>query len=157
MGRLRVVWIINLELQGGSPRLCRLRPASVGSEWASIWNVLKHTGHMESPILCIFVCRRVGRYLTSLHGASWVYNGIVFGPPSAEAYAWKTTLGWGRTQPGILVTSLMVATRGAPGPACVMLSGLYPCKVDYWFESLWHPRTWVMDCSPNLNVELSTS
>jgi hypothetical protein len=25
MGRLRVVWIINLELQGGSPRLSRLR------------------------------------------------------------------------------------------------------------------------------------
>jgi hypothetical protein len=32
MGRLRVVWIINSELQGGSPRLCRLRPASVLSE-----------------------------------------------------------------------------------------------------------------------------
>jgi hypothetical protein len=32
MGILRVVWIINLELQGGSPCLCRLRPASVGSE-----------------------------------------------------------------------------------------------------------------------------
>jgi hypothetical protein len=31
-GRLRVVWIINSELQGGSPRLCRLRSASVGSE-----------------------------------------------------------------------------------------------------------------------------
>jgi hypothetical protein len=29
MGRLRVVWIVNLELQGGSPRLCRLRPVSV--------------------------------------------------------------------------------------------------------------------------------
>jgi hypothetical protein len=25
MGRLRVVWIINSELQGGSPRLCWLR------------------------------------------------------------------------------------------------------------------------------------
>jgi hypothetical protein len=29
MGR---VWIINLELQGDSPRLCQLRQASVGSE-----------------------------------------------------------------------------------------------------------------------------
>jgi hypothetical protein len=27
MGRLRVVWIINSELQSGSPRLCQLRPA----------------------------------------------------------------------------------------------------------------------------------
>jgi hypothetical protein len=32
MGRLRLVWIINSELQGGSPRLCRLRPMLVGSE-----------------------------------------------------------------------------------------------------------------------------
>jgi hypothetical protein len=32
MGRLRVVWIVNSELQCGSPHLCRLRPASVGSE-----------------------------------------------------------------------------------------------------------------------------
>jgi hypothetical protein len=32
MGRLRVVCIINLELQGGSLRISRLRPVSVGSE-----------------------------------------------------------------------------------------------------------------------------
>jgi hypothetical protein len=32
MGRLRVVWIINSELQGGNPHLCRLKLASVGSE-----------------------------------------------------------------------------------------------------------------------------
>jgi hypothetical protein len=32
MGRLRVVWIVNSELQGGSPRLYQLRPASVESE-----------------------------------------------------------------------------------------------------------------------------
>jgi hypothetical protein len=32
MGMLRMVWIINLELQGGSPCLCQLRHASVGFE-----------------------------------------------------------------------------------------------------------------------------
>jgi hypothetical protein len=32
MGRMRMVWIVNSELKGGSPRLCQLRPASVGSE-----------------------------------------------------------------------------------------------------------------------------
>jgi hypothetical protein len=32
MGRMRVVWIINSEIHGGSPRLCRLRPRSVGSK-----------------------------------------------------------------------------------------------------------------------------
>jgi hypothetical protein len=32
MRRLRVVWIINSELKGNSPRMHQLRPASVGSE-----------------------------------------------------------------------------------------------------------------------------
>jgi hypothetical protein len=32
IGMLRVVWIINSELHGGSPHLCLLRPKSVGSE-----------------------------------------------------------------------------------------------------------------------------
>jgi hypothetical protein len=30
MGRVRVVWTVNFELHGGSPRLCRLRTVSVG-------------------------------------------------------------------------------------------------------------------------------
>jgi hypothetical protein len=49
MGRLRVIWIKNLELQGGSPLLRRLRPASVGFEWTSFWNAQTHTRHIESP------------------------------------------------------------------------------------------------------------
>jgi hypothetical protein len=32
MGRMRVVWIINWKLQGGSPRQCRLMPVSIGSK-----------------------------------------------------------------------------------------------------------------------------
>jgi hypothetical protein len=32
MGKLRVGWIVNSEVQGGSPRLCQLSPVSVGSE-----------------------------------------------------------------------------------------------------------------------------
>jgi hypothetical protein len=32
MGRLRMAWIINSDLQGGSPRLCRLSPVSIGFE-----------------------------------------------------------------------------------------------------------------------------
>jgi hypothetical protein len=31
MGRLRVDWIINLNLQGGSPRMCRLSSTLVES------------------------------------------------------------------------------------------------------------------------------
>jgi hypothetical protein len=36
---------------------------------------------------------------------------------------------------------------------CVMLSGLYPCKVDYQFKSPRHPQKWVMACSSSPNVE----
>jgi hypothetical protein len=32
MGRMRVVWIVNLKLQGGSLHLCELRSMSVGSK-----------------------------------------------------------------------------------------------------------------------------
>jgi hypothetical protein len=155
MGRLRVVWIINLELQGGSPRLCQLRPASVGSEWTNIWNVLTHTGHMESPNWVALCVGELDDTLPCFMGVQSDSVRATHGV-STEAYAWKTALGRGRTRPGLLITSWIVATHGASGPACVVLSGLYPCKVDYWFESPWHPRTCVMACSPHLNVELST-
>jgi hypothetical protein len=156
MGRLRVVWIINSELQGGSPRLCRLRSALVGSEWTSIWNILMHTGHMESPNWVASCVDELDNTLPRFIGVQWD-SVQASHDVSTEAYTWKTALRQGTTQPGFLVTSWMVATRGASGPTCVVLSGLNPCKVDYWFESLWHPQTWVMACSPNLNVELSTS
>jgi hypothetical protein len=156
MGRLRVVWIVNSELQGGGPRLCRLRPVSVGSEWTSIWNVLTHTRHMESPNWVVSCVNELDDSLPSLTGVQWDSVWATHSV-SIEAYEWKTTLGRGRTRPNFLVTSWIVATRGASEPACVVLSGLYPWKVGYRFESPWHPQKRVMACLPHLNVELLTS
>jgi hypothetical protein len=56
MGRVRVVWIINSELYGGSHRPCRLRTSSVGSKRTSFDYVLAHTGFLESHKLSSFVC-----------------------------------------------------------------------------------------------------
>jgi hypothetical protein len=98
MGRLRVVWIVNSELQGGSPRLCRLRPVSVGSEWTSIWNVLTHTRHMESPNWIVSCVNELDDSLPSLTGVQWDSVWATHSV-SIEAYEWKTTLGRGRTRP----------------------------------------------------------
>jgi hypothetical protein len=57
MGRLRVIWIINSKLQGGSPRLCRLRPASVGSEMINHLKCTNAYGTYVIPKLSSIVCR----------------------------------------------------------------------------------------------------
>jgi hypothetical protein len=112
MRRLRVDWIINSELQGGSPRLCRLRPASVGFEWTSIWNVLMHTGHMESPnwvVSCVTEMEVILPYLMGVQwDSAWATHGV-----SGEAYVWKTCT---RVRWALIIsltTSWIVATRGA--------------------------------------------
>jgi hypothetical protein len=111
MGRRMSDLIWYSKLQGGSPRLCRLRPASVGSEWTSIWNVLMHTGHMESSN---WVDSHVAELDDTLppYGC---YTGLCRATHgvSAEAYAWKTALRQGRTRPDSLTASWTVATRGA--------------------------------------------
>jgi hypothetical protein len=69
----------------------------------------------------------------------------------------RRALGWGRPWsspwPCRELLSLVVPSLSA----CIVLSGLYPYKVDYWFESPQHSRTWMMACSPHPNVELWTS
>jgi hypothetical protein len=51
----------------GSPRLCRLRTASVGPPAASMDYVLTHTSYMGPHKPSSFDGRRVGQYLISLH------------------------------------------------------------------------------------------
>jgi hypothetical protein len=118
------------ELQGGSPRLCRLRTASIESRWASIYYVLTHTRHVESRKLSSFDGRWVGRSFTSL---VVIYTGIVYGPPTdslACGITWKTYTRE-RCDPArlfdychelwpLVLPSLL--TR-------VVLSGYFPCKV----------------------------
>jgi hypothetical protein len=89
--------------------------------------------------------------------ASWMYNGIVFGPPMEcppkhlrgrrhEGKLGPSLTLWSRHELWPLVVPLW--------PTCVMLSGYYPCKVEYRFESPRHPRKWVMACSPSPNIEV---
>jgi hypothetical protein len=112
MGRMESGLIWNSELQGGNPRLCRLRPASVGSEWTSIWNVLTHMVHMESPNWVASCVDELDDTFPRFTGVQWDSVWATHGA-STEAYAWKMALGWGRTRPDFLVTSWTVATHGA--------------------------------------------
>jgi hypothetical protein len=141
------------KLQGDSPHPCRLRPASIGSEWTSIWNLLTHTGHMEFPnwvASCAVEIEAILPYLTGIQwDSAWATHDV-----SIKAYAWKTC-SWVRWAPWPYRELLPLVVPS--GLVCVVLSDLYPYKVDYWFESLRHLRIWVMTCSPHLNVELPTS
>jgi hypothetical protein len=111
MGRKGSGLIWNSELQGGSPRLYRLRPASVGSEWTSIWNVLMHTGHMESPnwvASCAAETEAILPYLTDVKwDSAWPTHGV-----STEAYTWKTCTMVRWAMIASLTASWTVATHG---------------------------------------------
>jgi hypothetical protein len=120
MRRKRSGLIWYSELQGGSPHLCRLRPTSVGPYWTSIWNVLTHTGHMESPnwvASCATKTEAILPYLTDVKwDSAWTTHGV-----SIEAYAWNTCT---RVRWALIVSltsSWIVATRGALRP--------YVCRV----------------------------
>jgi hypothetical protein len=56
----------------------------------------------------------------------WATHGV-----SAEAYVWKTTLGRVGPDPGFWSRRELLPLVVPSGPVCVVLSGLYPCKVDY--------------------------
>jgi hypothetical protein len=111
MGRKGSGLIWYSKLQGGSPRLWRLRPVSVGSEWIRIWNVLTHTGHMESPNWVVSCATETEVILSYLMGVQWDSAWATHGV-SAEAYAWKTCtmVRWALIV--FLTASWTVATRG---------------------------------------------
>jgi hypothetical protein len=89
MGRKESGLIWNLGLQGGSPRLCRLRPVSARSEWTSVWNVQTHMRQMESQnwvASCAAETEAILPYITDVKwDSAWATHGV-----SAKAYAWKT-------------------------------------------------------------------
>jgi hypothetical protein len=74
--------------------------------------VLTHTGHMESPNLVASCVDELDDTLPHFMGVQWDSVRATHGV-SVEAYAWKTALGWGRTQPDSLTASWTVATRSA--------------------------------------------
>jgi hypothetical protein len=89
MGRKGSGLIWNSELQGGSHRLCLLRPVSIGSEWTSIWNVLTHMGHIESPNWVASCAAEIEAILPYLMGVQW-YSAWSTHGVFTEAYEWKT-------------------------------------------------------------------
>jgi hypothetical protein len=133
MGRLRVVWIINSKLQGGSPHLCQLMPTSIGSKWTSIWNILTHMGHMESLNWVASCVNELDDTLPCFMGVPWDSVRVTHGV-YGEAYAWKTALGRGRTQPDFFVTSWIVATGGALWGYVCRVVGFIP--LQSWL-SIW--------------------
>jgi hypothetical protein len=75
-------------------------------------NVLTHTGHTESPNLVASCVDELGDTLPHFTSVQWDSVWATHGMP-AEAYAWKTTLGQGRTRLDFLSSSWTVATRVA--------------------------------------------
>jgi hypothetical protein len=68
-------------------------------------------------------------YLTSQ-----MYNGIVFGPRTVcppRHTCGRRHLGEVRPGPAFWSRRELLPLVVPSGPACAMLSGLYPCKVDY--------------------------
>jgi hypothetical protein len=111
------------ELQGGSFRLCRLRPASIVSEWTNIWNVLTYTGHMESLNWVAWCATEMEAILPYLMGVQWDSPWATHGV-SDEAYTWKTCT---RVRWALIVSltaSWIVVTRGALR-ACVLCCQIY--------------------------------
>jgi hypothetical protein len=138
-------------------RLCRLRPRSVGSEWTSFDYVLAHTGFMGSRKHNSFVCWWDESYPTIPHGC---IEGIVHGPSTDRpvcGIAWKpcTRVRWALI---VCVTmSWTIATHGA------LLAHVWHVvrfiTLQDWLLIQISTTPSEMDdaCSPNLNIELSTS
>jgi hypothetical protein len=80
-------------------------------------NVLTHTGHMESPDLVTSCADGLDDTLPHFTGVQWDSVRATHNV-SSEAYAWKTTLEWGRTRPDYLTASWTVATRVASVNCC---------------------------------------
>jgi hypothetical protein len=89
MGRKGSGLIWYLELQGGSPRLSRLRPAFGWDRMNKHLNVMTHTRHMESPnwvVPCAAETEAILPNLTDVKwDSAWATHGV-----SAETYVWKT-------------------------------------------------------------------
>jgi hypothetical protein len=93
-------------------------------------NVLMHTGHMESPNLVALCVDKLDvslpRFTSVQWDSVWATHAV-----SAEAYAWKTALGQGRTRPDFWSHHELLPLGVPSYPMCAVLSSLYPCKVDY--------------------------
>jgi hypothetical protein len=142
MGRMSGL-MSDSELQGGSPRLCRLRTASVCALLQQALScVLTHTGFMGSHKLSSVDDRWVGRHPTVLHGWHWNSVRVTHRLPG-EVFAWKTALGYGGPGWTLWYSMQKVATRDTCVVHVCHVVRLFPLQCNYWFESLWYSRIWV--------------
>jgi hypothetical protein len=141
MRRLRVVRIINSELQGGSPLLSWLRTgrlalvhkfelctSAYGISWGPANWVASSVAETEAIL----------PYQTSVHqDSAWATHGV-----STEAYAWKTST---RVRWALIVSLIMswnVATRSALLACVCRVVSFLPLQGLNWLESLWYSWIW---------------
>jgi hypothetical protein len=141
MRRLRVVCFYIRSFKCGSPRLCRLRIMSVGPCCNKHWVVYLCIRDLWSPAHLV-VSTVAGLDDTPLYftdDIGWYLGHL------------RTTRRGFHVEDGTRIrwtNSLIVITKG--GHSCYLHgSHVLFCQVDtlqgeYWFESLWHPRIWVM-------------
>jgi hypothetical protein len=121
------------ELQGGSPRLCQLRPVSVGSEWTSFELCSGVYGIFWGPTnLLASTVIELDDTLPYLMGdtrdSAWATHGV-----SAEAYVWKTCtrVRWARFDSLIVVVNCCHSwcLRG-PRVSCCRVISLAKLTID---------------------------
>jgi hypothetical protein len=149
-----LIW--NLELQGGSPRLCQLRTDCLAlvSQFelcTGAYEILWGPTNWVAP--CVIKTKAILPYLTGVHqDSAWAILGV-----SAEAYTWKTCtrVRWAMI---VSLTALWtVATRGALLAHVCHVVRLLPLQGLNWLDSPQYPRIWVTFADCGHSVELSTS
>jgi hypothetical protein len=156
MGRKGSGLIWNSELQGGSPRLCRLRTERLASvskfelctgAYGILW------GPANWVALCAAEMEAILPYLIGVQwDSAWATHGV-----SAEAFAWKTCT---RVRWALIVSLTVlwtVATSGAFLAHVCRVVRLLPLQDLNWLKSPWYPRILVTLARCSHSVELSTS
>jgi hypothetical protein len=117
--------------------------------WTSIWLCTNRIPDLWGLInRCSSMIVVVGRYPTIPLEMS---IGIVYRPPTdspACGITWKmcTRERWDPDRPYCIIVKCC--------HTFTCWSGLYPCRIGYWFRSPRHPRTWVIACSLPPLVEM---
>jgi hypothetical protein len=135
-----LIW--NSELQGGSPRLCRLRTDRLASmskfelctgAYRILW------GPVNWVVSCAAETEVILSYLMGVKwDSAWATHGV-----STEAYTWKTCTRVRWTLIIFFTALWTVATRGALLAHVCCVVRLLSLQGLNWLESLRYPRIWV--------------
>jgi hypothetical protein len=156
MGRKGSGLIWNSKLQGGTPRLCRLRIDRLAS--VSKFELCTGAyGILWGPAYWVATCaaetKAILPFLIDVQwDSAWATHGV-----STEPYVWKTCT---RVRWALIVSLTVlwtVATRGALLAYMCRVVRLIPLKGLNWLESPRYPRIWVTLARCSHSIELSTS